>query len=118
MAPIRSGSLNMAWILLGPPMDDRSRLVPSAMVSFQIYAMNSDGSNVRRLTKHNAEDSNPAWAPDGAAIAFISATGDDRRGLFIMGADGSGHMASRTPSTRILLSFMVAGRTDSSFSLL
>lgn len=56
---------------------------------FQIYAMNSDGSNVRRLTKHNAEDSNPAWAPDGAAIAYISATGDDRRGLFIMGADGS-----------------------------
>jgi Tol biopolymer transport system component len=56
---------------------------------FQIYAMNADGSNVRRLTKHNAEDSNPAWAPDGAAIAYISATGDDRRGLFIMGADGS-----------------------------
>jgi TolB protein len=57
---------------------------------FQIYAMNSDGSNVRRLTKHNAEDANPAWAPDGGAIVFISATGDDRRGLFIMGADGSG----------------------------
>jgi dipeptidyl aminopeptidase/acylaminoacyl peptidase len=56
---------------------------------FQIYAMNSDGSNVRRLTKHNAEDSNPGWAPDGASIAFISATGDDRRGLFLMGADGS-----------------------------
>ena len=56
---------------------------------FQIYAMNSDGSNARRLTKHNAEDSNPAWAPDGASIVFISATGDDRRGLFLMGADGS-----------------------------
>jgi dipeptidyl aminopeptidase/acylaminoacyl peptidase len=56
---------------------------------FQIYAMNSDGSNTRRLTKHNAEDSNPAWAPDGASIVFISATGDDRRGLFLMGADGS-----------------------------
>ena len=56
---------------------------------FQIYAMNSDGSNVRRLTKHNAEDANPVWAPDGGAIVFISATGDDRRGLFIMGADGS-----------------------------
>jgi len=56
---------------------------------FQIYVMNADGSNARRLTKHNAEDANPAWAPDGAAIAFISATGDDRRGLFIMGADGS-----------------------------
>lgn len=56
---------------------------------FQIYAMNSDGSNVRRLTKNKSEDSNPAWAPDGGAIVYISATGDDRRGLFLMGPDGS-----------------------------
>ena len=56
---------------------------------FQIYAMNSDGSNVRRLTKHNAEDSNPVWAPDGGSIVYISATGDDRRGLFLMAPDGS-----------------------------
>ena len=56
---------------------------------FQIYATNADGSNVRRLTKHNSEDSSPAWAPDGASIAYSSATADDRRGLFIMAADGS-----------------------------
>lgn len=56
---------------------------------FQIYAMNSDGSNVRRLTKGKSEDSNPAWAPDGGSIVYISATGDDRRGLFLMGPDGS-----------------------------
>ena len=56
---------------------------------FQIYAISSDGSNLRRLTKHNAEDSNPAWAPDGGSIVYISATGDDRRGLFLMAPDGS-----------------------------
>jgi Tol biopolymer transport system component len=56
---------------------------------FQIYVMNSDGTNLRRLTKGNAESSSPSWAPDGGAIAFISATGDDRRGLYLMGADGS-----------------------------
>jgi len=56
---------------------------------FQIYAMNADGSNIRRLTKHNAEDSSPAWAPDGAAIVYISQSEGDRRGLFLMGADGS-----------------------------
>ncbi len=56
---------------------------------FQIYAMNSDGSSVHPLTKGKAESSNPAWAPDGGAIAYASATGDDRRGLFLMGADGS-----------------------------
>ncbi len=56
---------------------------------FQIYAMNSDGSNVRRLTKHNAEDSNPSCAPDGSSIVYISATSDDHRGLFLMAPDGS-----------------------------
>ena len=56
---------------------------------FQIYAINSDGSNLRRLTKTNAEASSPAWAPDGGSIAYISATADDRRGLFVMNPDGS-----------------------------
>jgi TolB protein len=56
---------------------------------FQIYAMNADGSNLRRLTKDKSEDSNPAWAPDGASILYSSATTDDHRALFIMGADGA-----------------------------
>jgi Tol biopolymer transport system component len=56
---------------------------------FQIYAMNADGSNPRRLTKGNSEASNPAWGPAGNAIAYISATTDDRRGLFVMNPDGS-----------------------------
>jgi TolB protein len=56
---------------------------------FQIYVMNADGSNVRRLTKTRAEDSNPSWAPDGGSIAYISATGDDRRGLYLMAPDGA-----------------------------
>ena len=54
-----------------------------------LWRVNADGTNVRRLTKHNAEDSNPAWGPDGKSIAYISATSNDRRGLFVMNADGS-----------------------------
>ena len=56
---------------------------------FQIYSMNADGTNIRQLTKTNAENSNPAWAPDGKSIAYISATSDDRRGLSVMNPDGS-----------------------------
>ncbi len=37
---------------------------------FQIYLMDADGSNAKRLTKDKGEASNPAWAPDGQAIAY------------------------------------------------
>jgi dipeptidyl aminopeptidase/acylaminoacyl peptidase len=56
---------------------------------FQIYIMNADGSNPHRVTENKGEDSNPVWAPDGAAIAFSSETEGDRRGLFLVGVDGS-----------------------------
>jgi TolB protein len=56
----------------------------------EIYAMNVDGSNLRRLTNHSAGDSSPTWSPSGAQIAFTS----DRSGkaqIYVMNsADGSG----------------------------
>jgi TolB protein len=54
----------------------------------EIYVMNRDGSNVRRLTNHPAGDSTPTWSPSGSQIAFTS----DRAGqpqIYIMSADGS-----------------------------
>ena len=54
----------------------------------EIYVMNIDGSNVRRLTNHPAGDSTPTWSPSGAQIAFTS----DRAGqpqIYVMNADGS-----------------------------
>jgi TolB protein len=56
----------------------------------EIYAMNVDGSNLRRLTNNQAGDSSPTWSPSGAQIAFTS----DRSGkaqVYVMNsADGSG----------------------------
>jgi TolB protein len=54
----------------------------------EIYVMNSDGSNVRRLTNHPAGESSPTWSPSGSQIAFTS----DRTGkpqIYIVGTDGS-----------------------------
>ena len=53
-----------------------------------IWAMNSDGSDVRRLTQDPANDEMPAVSPDGSRIAFRS----DRTGnaeIFVMNSDGS-----------------------------
>jgi TolB protein len=53
----------------------------------QIYIMNSDGSNVQRLTNDRFSDLTPTWSPGGTEIAFTS----DRTGgsqVWLMSADG------------------------------
>ena len=39
---------------------------------FEIFVMNSDGTEVRQLTFNGAEDSWPRWSPNGKWIAFHS----------------------------------------------
>jgi len=61
----------------------------------EIYLMNPDGTNVRRLTDNTAADSFPALSPDGKKIVFISnrnrAVGEpvNTSDLFVMNTDGS-----------------------------
>lgn len=53
----------------------------------RIYLMDSDGTNVVRLTSGSAPDSYPSWSPDGSKIVFERAEGG--AGIYIMNADGS-----------------------------
>ncbi|NCC35379.1 MAG: hypothetical protein EOM24_25710, partial [Chloroflexia bacterium] len=53
-----------------------------------IYVMQADGSNIRRLTRLDWA-SQPVWSPDGQRIAFIQASDGLTPGLFTMNADGS-----------------------------
>jgi TolB protein len=55
----------------------------------EIYVMNRDGTNMRRLTSNPAIDVTPTWSPSGNQIAWVS----DRTGqphIYVMNADGTG----------------------------
>ena len=55
----------------------------------EIYVMNADGSDVRRLTNNLVQDIHPAWSPDGQRIAFSSSRGGGISAIHVMNADGS-----------------------------
>ena len=40
--------------------------------NYEIYTMNSDGSNQTNLTNHGGDDEFPVYSPDGRQIAFRS----------------------------------------------
>jgi Tol biopolymer transport system component len=55
----------------------------------EIYLMNSDGSNVRRLTNDPDSDTELTWSPDGSRIIFTSYNADANIENYVMAADGS-----------------------------
>jgi len=55
----------------------------------EIYVMDADGSNQRRLTHGSGWDWGAAWSPDGEWIAFNSNPSGDFE-IYVMAADGSG----------------------------
>jgi Tol biopolymer transport system component len=48
----------------------------------------SDEGEVRRLTRNDSHDWEPAWSPDGSQIAFVS-NRDESAEIYVMDADGS-----------------------------
>ena len=67
-----------------------------AFLSAEIYLMDSDGTNLRRLTENADFDCFPALSPDGSRIVFDSnrlrtgAEAFNTSDLFVMNVDGTG----------------------------
>ena len=60
---------------------------PAAYLASELYVMQADGSDVRRLTHHESWDGAPAWTPDGQEVVFYSQRDGDPR-IYRTGIDG------------------------------
>lgn len=74
--------------------------------NYEIYVMNTDGSNVQRLTNSPQIDRAPSWSPDSSRIVFQSQR-DGNEEIYLMNANGSNvtrltnnSVADMTPSWR------------------
>ena len=54
----------------------------------EIYVMDADGKNQRRLIHHPADDGLPSWSPDGQKIAFSSDRNGGKIQIYVMDSDG------------------------------
>ena len=75
------------------PTPDNSTVSRIAFASnragdWDIYVMNSDGSNPHNITNNPGTDSHPSWSPDGSKIAFQSER-DGNWEIYVMNSDGS-----------------------------
>ena len=58
--------------------------------SYEIATSRLDGTDAKRLTKDEYDDTNPVWSPDGTRIAFLSNRGQGPGfKVYSMAADGS-----------------------------
>jgi tol-pal system beta propeller repeat protein TolB len=55
----------------------------------EIYLISADGSSVRNVTQHPANDALPSWSPDGKRLVFRSTRAGNKE-LYTIGADGKG----------------------------
>lgn len=54
-----------------------------------IFAVDRNGLNMRRLTNAPGYDNAPAWSPTGARIAWVHYGVDERADILVMNADGT-----------------------------
>ena len=83
---------------------DGSKMVFSSNQSgiYQIWSMNADGSDRKRLTDLKGRSAMPRWSPDGSKIVFTSEVRDAEGGtsleIFVMNSDGSGVQQITSPA--------------------
>ena len=63
--------------------------LPATYLASELYVMAADGTDVRRLTRHESWDGAPTWTPDGRAAVFYSQRDGETR-IYRARIDGTG----------------------------
>ena len=77
--------LGLTMLMIGVDAHAQIAFVSGKNKKADIYVMDADGGNARKLTK-NGRSWRPSWSPDGERIAFVSDRGDLE--IYVMKADG------------------------------
>jgi TolB protein len=56
--------------------------------NFDIFIINPDGSNMKRLTQENSNNEDPCWSPDGRFLVFSSNRDGGGYHLYLMNVNG------------------------------
>lgn len=82
--------LGLTTLMMGVDAQAQIAFVSNREGNFEIYVMDTDGKNHRRLTDNPAIDWDPSWSPDGERIVFSSEKGDSGWDIdiYVIDADG------------------------------
>jgi Tol biopolymer transport system component len=94
---IASGAKALLAPCLTAPGTTQPGAVPTNLIAFvssrdgnnEIYTMNPDGTNARRLTNNTLSDFAPYWSPDGSQLVYITEVSTGRFEIMVMNWDGT-----------------------------
>jgi hypothetical protein len=91
-----------AWVDNVSLSHDRTRIAfhgapaADAYAAYEIYVVNVDGSDLRRLTHNELLDGHPGWSPDDGTLVYASFRGQGGAKLVLMSTQGE-ELAVLTP---------------------
>jgi Tol biopolymer transport system component len=79
--------------------------------SFDLYVMDADGRNLRRLTTDPGNEGEPVWTSDGAQIVYTSTRGTTTQVAIISSSGGEGRLLTATSTGNHSPTIAPDGRT-------